>query len=50
VISRHSRLRAFSAPATYPTHEEAVAACSEYGRGIIDGRVKNCSVKDFSTD
>jgi hypothetical protein len=50
VIRRHSRMRAFSAPTTYATQEEAITGCGEFGRLVIDGQVKNCSVKDFSTD
>ena len=50
LIGRHSRLRAFGAPTTYPTEQEAISGCCEYGRQIIDGRVENASIRDLSTD
>jgi hypothetical protein len=48
LIGRQGRLRAFSSPGTYPTEEAAITGCFEFGRRIIDGRVRNCSVDDFS--
>jgi len=48
LIGRHRTLRAFSGPRTYPTEESAITGCCEFGRRIIDGRVRNCSVDDLS--
>jgi hypothetical protein len=48
LIGRHRSLRAFSGPRTYPTEESAFTGCCEFGRCIIDGRVRNCSVDDLS--
>ncbi len=48
LIGRHRSLRAFSGPTTYPTEESAITGCCEFGRRIIDGRVRNCSVDDLS--
>jgi hypothetical protein len=50
LIGRHTDLRAFSGPSTYPTEEAAITGCCEFGRRIIDGRVSNCSVDDLSWD
>lgn len=47
LIASRVRMRAFSRPDTYPTRALAAAACRAFGRGIIDGRVKNCSVRDL---
>ena len=48
LIGRHTGLRAFSGPRTYPTEEAAITGCCEFARCIIDGRVRNCSVDDLS--
>jgi hypothetical protein len=48
LIGRHRGLRAFSGPRTYATEESAITGCCEFGRRIIDGRVRNCSVADLS--
>jgi hypothetical protein len=48
LIGRQGCLRAFSSPGTYSTEEAAIRGCFEFGRRIIDGRVRNCSVEDFS--
>jgi hypothetical protein len=48
LIGRHGDLRAFSGPGTYPTEESAITGCCEFGRRIIDGRVRDCSVDDLS--
>jgi hypothetical protein len=50
LIGRHGDLRAFSGPGTYPTEESAITGCREFGRRIIDGRVRECSVADLSGD
>jgi hypothetical protein len=50
LIGRHGDLRAFSGPGTYPTEESAITGCCEFGRRIIDGRVRDCSVDDLSGD
>jgi hypothetical protein len=50
LIGRHGDLRAFSGPGTYPTEESAITGCWEFGRRIIDGRVRDCSVDDLSGD
>jgi len=47
LIRRQSGARAFSGPTTYPTEEAAVVGCCEYGRRIIDGDVRGCSVDDL---
>lgn len=47
LIRRHAGLRAFSGPTTYATEEAAIAGCCEYGRRIIDGEVRDCSVDDL---
>jgi hypothetical protein len=47
LIGRHTDLRAFSGPRTYPTEESANTGCCEFGQRIIDGRVRNCSVDDL---
>jgi hypothetical protein len=48
LIGRHGDLRAFSGPGTYTTEESAITGCCEFGRRIIDGRVRECSVDDLS--
>jgi hypothetical protein len=48
LIGRHGDLRAFSGPKTYPTEESAIAGCCDFGRRIIDGRVRDRSVDDLS--
>ena len=48
LIGRHTGLRAFSGPRTYPTEESAITGCCEFGRRVIDGLVRNCAVDDFS--
>jgi hypothetical protein len=48
LIGRHTGLRAFSGPRTYPTEEAAIMGCCEFARSIIDGRVRNCSDDDLS--
>ncbi len=48
LIGRHGYLRAFSGPRTYRTEESAITGCCEFGRRIIDGRVRDCSVDDLS--
>jgi hypothetical protein len=50
LIGRHGDLRAFSGPGTYPTEESAITGCCEFGRRIIDGRVREYSVDDLSGD
>ncbi|MSR07844.1 MAG: hypothetical protein EXR93_12390 [Gemmatimonadetes bacterium] len=48
LISRRGGLRAFSGPTTYATEALAIAGCKEFGRGIIDGRVRDLSVDDLN--
>ncbi len=48
LIGRLGALRAFSDPVTYTTEEAAIKACCQFGRRIIDGRVRDCSVADLS--
>ena len=48
LIGRHGHLRAFSGPGTYPTEASAITGCNEFGRRIIDGRVRECSVEGLS--
>ena len=48
LIGRHGDLRAFSGPKTYPTEGSAITGCCEFGRRIIDGRVRDCSIDDLS--
>ena len=43
-IRRNGRVRAFSISEHYPTRDEAEAQCVGFGRRIVDGRVKGCSV------
>ncbi len=40
-------MRDFSASNSFPTKEEAVAACFDFGSRIIDGEVEGCSVLDL---
>lgn len=39
--------RRFSASNTFPTKEEATAHCFSFGKQIVDGQIKNCSVDDL---
>lgn len=39
--------RQFFAANTFDTEEEAIQACVEFGRQIIDGRIPNCTVTDL---
>jgi hypothetical protein len=48
LISRHGALRAFSGPTTYTSEAAAIAGCHEFGRDIIDGRVRDMSVDDLA--
>lgn len=36
-----TRVQLFNGPATFPTRAEAVAACVELGRDILDGKVQD---------
>lgn len=50
-IARHTgdegRFRNFVHSDSYPTREDAVEHCFQFGRQIIDGQVSNCSVTDL---
>lgn len=50
-IVRHTsdqvKSREFGASNSYPTREEAVAHCFQFGRQIIDGQAPDCSVSDL---
>ncbi len=50
-ILKHSEIgshsRNFSSDEVFPTREEAVKNCFEFGMKIIDGTVENCSVEDM---
>ncbi len=48
LIGRQSGLRTFSGPLTYASQEAAITGCCEFGRRIIDGRERECSVADLS--
>ncbi len=39
--------RNFNTGDTFPTEEEAVESCLQFGRDIIDGKVEGCSVEDL---
>ena len=39
--------RHFSAPDTFPTEEEAVVHCLQFGIDIIDGKVEGRTVEDL---
>ena len=39
--------RQFFAANTFESEEEAIQACVEFGRQIIDGRIPNCAVTDM---
>jgi hypothetical protein len=39
--------RAFSAGNTFKTEEEAIQRCIDFGKRIIDGEIKNCTVTDL---
>ncbi len=41
------KLRPFRAPNKFPTQEEAIANCFAFGKRIIDGKVKGCTVLDL---
>lgn len=47
LISHGDTLRAFTGPATFPTEATANTACLEFGRRIIDGRVRGMSVAEL---
>jgi hypothetical protein len=47
LIARRSRIRAFSGPTTFPNEQAAIRGCLEFGRRIIQGRVRNLSVDDL---
>ncbi len=40
-------LRSFSARNKFRTQEEAIARCFAFGKRIIDGKVKSCTVRDL---
>ena len=40
-------LRPFSARNKFRTQEEAIARCFAFGKRIIDGKVKSCTVRDL---
>lgn len=43
----HVNDKKFSALDSYPTRDEAVRHCLQFGRQIIDGHHNDCSVKDL---
>ena len=47
-IGKGRSLRAFTGPDTFPTEQAAAAACWDFGRKIIDGKVRDYSVDDLS--
>jgi hypothetical protein len=47
LIRGRLRLRAFSGPTTYTTEVAAINGCREFGQGIIDGKVQDCSVDEL---
>ena len=47
LIASRVRIRAFSSHETFATELEARRACVEFGRRIIDGAVKECSVAEL---
>jgi cytosine/adenosine deaminase-related metal-dependent hydrolase len=47
LISHAGTRRAFSAETTYPSEALAATGCLEYGRRIIDGKVRDCSVAEL---
>ena len=40
-------MRDFSTSNSFPTEEEAIQQCFEFGKKIIDGEVAGCSVLDL---
>lgn len=48
LIGRRGGIRAFSDDTTFPTEEAAITGCCEWGRRIINGQVRECSVDDLS--
>lgn len=50
LVGRHSRLRAFSDPETFPTEAEAIAGCCEFGRRVIDGKAGTSSLGDLRSE
>ncbi len=50
-IVRHTgdavNLKPFSARNKFQTQEEAIARCFAFGKRIIDGKVKSCTVRDL---
>ncbi len=40
-------VRPFSAQDKFQTQEEAIACCFAFGKRIIDGKVKDCTVLDL---
>ncbi len=50
-IVRHTgdaaNLRSFTARNKFRTQEEAIARCFAFGKRIIDGKVKGCTVPDL---
>jgi hypothetical protein len=47
LISYAGSRRAFSGPTTYPNEALATSGCLEFGRRIIDGKVRDCSVAEM---
>ncbi len=47
LISYAGSRRAFSCLTTFPNEAMATSGCLEYGRQIIDGKVRHCSVEEM---
>ena len=48
LIGRNRGLRSSSGSETFANESAAVSACLDRGRRIIDGKQRNCSVKDLT--
>ena len=47
LISHAGTRRAFSGATTFPNEAMASSGCLDYGRRIIDGKVRDCSVEEM---
>jgi hypothetical protein len=47
LIGKNGQLRAFGGATTYATEAGADSGCTDLGRRIIDGAVRDCSVADL---
>ena len=46
-VGSEVRVHPYHAADTFDTKKEAIEACVEFGRQIIDGKIPNCTVEDL---